>query len=186
MNRPPPAGQRPSSNTTAVPLSISSRLRTQILARDRDAVRRLVERTGFFDPDEIDIAVELVEECLARGAASSYHFVCADKNDVLIGYACYGAVPCTRGSYDVYWIAVDPDFQRHGLGRALLSAAESLIAKAGGERIYIDTSGREQYASTRAFYERNGYSCEARLKDFYALGDDRLIYSKLLDKTMGN
>jgi ribosomal protein S18 acetylase RimI-like enzyme len=158
-------------------------LRTEVLPRDRESIRRLVGLTGFFHADEVDIAVELVDEHLARGPASGYHFVFADKDGAVIGYACYGAVPCTRNSYDLYWIAVDPAFQRHGLGRALTSAAESLIAEAGGERVYIDTSGREQYASTRAFYEKNGYACEARLKDFYAPGDDRVIYSKVLDKT---
>jgi hypothetical protein len=46
--------------------------------------------------------------------------------------------------------------------------------------MYIDTSGREQYAPTRAFYERMGYHQAACLADFYAPGDARVIFARLL------
>ena len=147
---------------------------------DFHAVRALVESTGYFRADEIDIAVELVEERLARGAASGYEFVFAEIGATLVGYACYGPIPCTIASFDLYWIAVDPRCQRNGIGRALMAAVESRVADLGGERIFIDTSGKDQYAKTRAFYERNGFHCEARLRDFYSPGDDRVIYAKAL------
>jgi ribosomal protein S18 acetylase RimI-like enzyme len=153
-------------------------LRDDVVPKDRELVRAIVERTGFFRTDEVEVAVELIEERLARGAASGYSFLFAEIENGPVAYACYGAVACTIGSFDLYWIAVDPRFQRHGVGRRLMSAVEGRIAAAGGRRIYIDTSGREQYAATRAFYERNGYRCEARLVDFYAPGDDRVIYVK--------
>jgi len=153
-------------------------LRDEVKPGDRAAVRGIVERTGFFRPDEVAIAVELVAERLARGPASGYHFVFADAGDAVAGYACYGPIACTTASYDLYWVAVDPQFQRKGIGRLLVAAVESRIADAGGTRIYIDTSGRAQYAYTRAFYEGSGFRCEARLADFYATGDDRLIYLK--------
>jgi ribosomal protein S18 acetylase RimI-like enzyme len=153
-------------------------LRDVVTPRDVAAVRDIVERTGFFRPDEVAIAVELLEERLARGAASGYQFVLADVQDVVAGYACFGAIACTVASYDLYWVAVDPQFQRQGIGRLLLAAVESRIVSAGGRRIYIDTSGRAQYSPTRAFYERSGFRCEATLRDFYTAGDDRLIYAK--------
>jgi ribosomal protein S18 acetylase RimI-like enzyme len=158
-------------------------LRFSVSPQDREAVRALVDRTGFFNRDEVGIAVELVESHLAEGEASGYQFIFADLDGALAGYACYGAIPCTVASYDLYWIAVDPDFQRHGIGRVLISAVESQVSASGGERIYIDTSGRDQYRPTREFYERNGFRCEARLADFYAPGDDRVIYVKRLAKT---
>ena len=179
-------GESPPLSTAADLRQIPCHLRINVLPGDIQAVRSLVERTGFFHCDEVDIAVELVNDHLAHGPASGYHFVFADLNPGLVGYACYGPVPCTQASYDLYWIVVDPEFQRHGVGRALMSAAESRIATAGGERVYIDTSGREQYAPTRAFYETNGYQCEARLKDFYAPGDDRVIYTKVLNTRLAN
>jgi ribosomal protein S18 acetylase RimI-like enzyme len=166
--------------TAIDPTLPACRFREALRPEDRAGVRELVASTGFFRADEIEIAVELVEERLARGAMSGYEFIFADLDGRLAGYACYGPIPCTTGSFDLYWIAVDPRCQRHGIGRALMSAVESRIAARGGQRIYIDTSGKDQYASTRAFYERNGFHCDARLKNFYAPGDDRVIYAKLL------
>jgi ribosomal protein S18 acetylase RimI-like enzyme len=153
-------------------------LRDTVRQADRDAIRTLVARTDFFHPEEVDVAIELVDERLARGAASGYEFLLTETAGELVGYACYGPIACTKGSYDLYWIAVDTRFQRHGIGRLILQAVETQIAKLGGRRIYVDTSGRAQYAPTRAFYERNGFECEARLQDFYATGDDRVIYGK--------
>jgi ribosomal protein S18 acetylase RimI-like enzyme len=163
------------------PILAAVHLRDDVLATDRDAVRAIVEATGFFHRDEVEIAIELIDDRLERGAASDYRFVFADKADTLAGYACFGPIACTAESFDLYWIAVDPHFQRQGIGRLLMNAVESRIADSGGKRIYIDTSGRSQYATTRAFYERSGFRCEARLADFYAAGDDRHIYVKRLD-----
>jgi len=147
---------------------------------DMEKVRHLVESTGMFYPFEVDVAVQLVEERLAKGVSSGYFFLFAESGEKLIGYACYGPIACTQGSYDLYWIVVDKNHQRRGVGRALLRRAEREIARRGGRRVYIETSGRDQYAPTRAFYQRCGYAPEAVLADFYAPGDDKLIYVKQL------
>lgn len=167
-----------------MPAAIEDRLEVEIretvLPSDRDAVRAIVERTGFFRADEVAVSVELVDERLARGPASGYHFVFAQIGETVAGYTCFGPIACTVASFDLYWIAVDPRHQGQGIGKRLMAAAGSRIAEAGGRRIYIDTSGRPQYAPTRAFYERNGFRCDARLADFYAAGDDRIIYVKVV------
>jgi GNAT superfamily N-acetyltransferase len=142
---------------------------------DRAAVRSIVEGTGFFYPDEADVAVELVEERLARGVASGYHFVFAERDGEVLGYACHGPIACTRSSYDLYWIAVRNGLRGHGLGRALLTRAEERIRELGGTRVYVETSSRPLYDPTRAFYLRCGYREQARLRDFYAPGDDKVI-----------
>lgn len=165
--------------TEATPCSAVP-LRDETQAPDRDAVRRIVESTGYFAPYEVDVAVELVDERLAKGLASGYYFLFAEREGETIGYACYGPIACTRHSYDLYWIAVDAAHQRSGWGRRLLAASEQRIRQAGGQRIYIETSNRAQYATTRAFYERCGYVCEAVLRDFYAPGDDKVIYVRAL------
>jgi len=159
------------------------RWRLTLQENDAAAVHALVAETDFFSETEQQVAVELVEETLSRGAASGYQFVLVDDPDdpgQLLGYTCYGPIPATESSYDLYWIAVAPGQQRKGLGGELLCETERLASQQGARRMYVDTSGREQYGPTRRFYERMGYRVEARLEDFYAPGDDKLIFSKSL------
>ena len=157
------------------------RFRREVVSSDVAAIRALVSATGVFRADEVDVAEELVRERLARGDASGYHFVILESTDgELRGYACYGLIPCTVASYDLYWIAVAPAQQRGGLGRRILEAVEADVAARGGTAIYVDTSGRAAYAPTRAFYERNGYLRAAQFADFYAPGDDKVVYVRRL------
>ena len=156
-------------------------MRRRVTAADPAAVGELVAATGFFDSEESQIAVELVEEYLQRGEASGYRFVFADGDDGrLAGYACYGPIPATQSAFDLYWVAVAPEIQGRGLGRRLVEAAEQAARDEGGSAMYLDTAGREQYAPTRAFYEHNGYTPAAVLPDFYRPGDDKVIYRKPL------
>lgn len=150
-------------------------LREEVRTGDREEVRRIVMATGFFRPDEVEIAVELVDARLNQGPASGYHFLFADEAERLLGYACYGPIGCTVGSYDLYWIVVDPDRQGRGLGRRLVAEVEQRVAGAGGRRVYVETSNRPQYSPTREFYLRCGYTVDAVLKDFYDVGDDKVV-----------
>lgn len=161
-------------------LLASVTFRSAVHPEDPRSVRHLVETTGFFYPAEVDLAEELVVERLAKGPASGYEFIFAELDQHLLGYACFGPIPCTRSSWDLYWIVVSPGVQRGGLGRRLLTEAEESIRRKGGTRVYVDTSGREQYLPTRQFYEKNGYQKVAVLDDFYAPGDAKVIYLKVL------
>ncbi len=156
------------------------RLRDSVTTGDVEAIRAITQSTGFFAPHEIDIAVELVQERLARGPDSGYYFLFADLHDRTIGYACYGPIGCTVGSFDLYWIAVEAGLRGKGLGRRLLNEVERRVAQAGGRRLYIETSSRPDYDPTRKFYERCGYTEEARLQDFYAPGDAKVIFARVL------
>lgn len=153
--------------------------RYEVVADDREQVRRIVAATGYFSDAEIEIAVELVEDRLAKGERSDYHFVFLDRGEDLAGYGCFGEIPCTVGSYDVYWIAVDPNCQGQGIGKQLMREIERRIVERGGRHVYAETSGRPQYAPTRQFYERCGYEVASVLPDFYAPGDARVTYRKL-------
>jgi len=96
-------------------------IRREPLPEDRENVRRLVESTGVFSPVEIEVAVELIDDRLSRGPASDYHFLFAEQAGRVVGYACYGRIPLTAASFDLYWIAVDRSLPGGGIGRALLS-----------------------------------------------------------------
>lgn len=152
------------------------------VVRNDDAanVREIVRSTGFFNDAEIKVAVELVDERLAKGLESNYFFIFAEVEERTVGYVCYGPIPATAASYDLYWIAVHEGRCGKGLGRLLLKKTEQAVKELKGSRIYIGTSSREQYVPTRAFYENNAYKLEAVLEEFYAPADSKCIYVKAL------
>jgi len=147
---------------------------------DAERIREIFVSSGFFSKEEIDVAVELVQERLGKGLVSGYYFLFAEKDDQVIGYSCFGPIPCTTESYDIYWIAVQNDLRRSGLGRKILERVEQKIREVGGKRIYVETASRDQYTPTRSFYMRCGYKEEATLRDFYSPGDSKIIYLKVL------
>jgi D-alanine-D-alanine ligase len=170
----------PSVGEASRPTLTDYDFRSEVRPSDALAVRRIIAATEKFRPAEVDVAVELVEERLAKGAASGYEFVFADDGEQVVGYTCFGRIEVTVASFDLYWIAVDPHVQSRGLGKALLLKSEEAIRAAGGLRVYIETSGRPDYWTTRSFYEACGYRIEARVADFYAPGDDKVLYVKAL------
>jgi ribosomal protein S18 acetylase RimI-like enzyme len=149
-------------------------------ARDREAILAVVARTGFFRAEEIDVAREVLDEALAEGPSGHYQSYVAEVAGRVAGWSCFGPTPGTRGAFDLYWIAVDPDLGRRGIGSALVADAERRVRERGGRLLVAETSGRDLYAPTRSFYERLGYREEARIADFYVVGDDKVILIKRL------
>ena len=147
---------------------------------DMKRVREIVVSSGFFSNAEVEVAVELVQERLNKGIESGYYFLFAEKDRIVAGYSCFGPIPCTEESYDIYWIAVQEELRRSGLGAKILNRVENRIKAIGGRRIYVETSSREQYKPTRSFYSRCGYHKEATLKDFYSPGDDKIVFLRVL------
>jgi ribosomal protein S18 acetylase RimI-like enzyme len=155
-------------------------LRDYLRAEDPESVRRLVREAGVFGIQDVEVAGELVEERLIKGPAGGYHFLLVDIDDRVAAYICYGPVPLTQSSWDIYWIVTDVRFRGCGLGGRLLHEAEQRIRLAGGLRIYIETSSRSDYGPAQRFYQGMGYERTAELVDFYGPGDNKLIYLKVL------
>lgn len=156
--------------------------RTEVQKDDIDRVTEIVRSTGFFREDEIMVARELVEEAYHKGVESGYEFIFAETNGTVVGYSCYGLIPCTLKSYDLYWIATHNDFRGKGIGRLVLEETEKRIKELGGITVYVETSSKEQYQSTRSFYEHNNYILKARFEDFYDSGDDKFVYIKVVSR----
>jgi len=154
--------------------------RQEIKQSDVQAIEKIVRSSSYFSAAEIDIALELAEEKLTHQDASSYRFLFAEDEKRVVGYTCYGLIPATSFSYDLYWIAVLKDMCGRGLGKLLMAETEKLIGDCGGKQIYVETSSRDQYKTTHSFYETFGYHQEAFLKDFYSEGDGKIIYVKIL------
>jgi len=153
--------------------------RQEIEPSDLDAILNIVQSSGFFSPAEVELACELAADKLEHGRQSSYQFLFAQDSGQVVGYTCYGLIPATTGSYDLYWIAVSEAMRGRGLGKILLQKTGSLISCVGGRHVYAETSSRAQYTPTHRFYETCGYIVEAVLKDFYAPDDSKIIYSKV-------
>ena len=157
----------------------------------RNRIREILDATAVFRDEEVAVALELFDETFAAGPArapydpgdgvANYEFVGSfSREGQLVGYVCYGATPGTDRTYDLYWIAVHPDFQGEGGGSQLLDEAERRLRQREARLLVVETSSRDDYAPTRRFYEARGYGRAAVLSDFYAPGDDRVVYTKRL------
>lgn len=152
--------------------------REDILPTDCRSIARIVRSSGFFSGEEVTVAVELASERLEKGVASGYRFLFAELFGSVVGYTCFGPIPFTHSSYDLYWIAVHNDFRHLSVGTQLISRTEEIISLLGGHRVYVETSSRAIYRPTRQFYIKCGYTEEAILEDYYAPGDGKVIYVK--------
>lgn len=148
-------------------------------AVDRDRVRAMVEATGVFRPNEVDVALEVFDDAMAAPGID-YHLLGAYDDDRLVGFTAFGPTPCTVSTWDLYWIVVDPQVHRLGVGRRLMAASEEAIAQHEGALVVVETSSRDDYEPTRAFYEALGYHRAARIASYYAAGDDLIVFTKPL------
>jgi len=152
--------------------------RTEVQVEDFRIVREIVTTTGFFHNEEIEIAVELAEECYNEGEASGYEFIFLELEGKTVAYSCYGLIPLTKSSFDLYWIATHEDYRNKGLGKILLTKTEDDIKARKGTAVYAETSSRELYLPTRQFYLKNGYTLKAQFEDYYDKGDDLVYFVK--------
>jgi len=167
------AAQKP---LTSLPPPV--KVRRSLESGDRVPLEKLIGETAFFNAEEVEVALELIDDRLSQGEESHYRFLVAETGEEIAGYACWGPIPGTLASADLYWIVVDPRHQGKGIGAALLKDAEDWMASAGRTRVYVETSTRAQYDGTRRFYLACGYELAAELDDFYGPGDGKAIFLK--------
>ena len=146
---------------------------------DRDMMQQILVDTGTFDSQEIDTALELVDEYLKNGSGEYHVYVETNKKRIR-GFMCYGKAALSENAHDLYWLAVHPDSHGQNIGTQLLNFAEDDVIKNGGRMILIETSSSSEYKKARTFYRRCGYLQTARIPDFYSGGDDKLILMKKL------
>ena len=148
---------------------------------DGPQIHAINANTSVFSPEEVECVDELWEECQAQGPErSGYYFLVDRDGDRVTGYSCYGPRALTDRTYDLYWIAVDPNVRGGGVGKRLLAATEEAVRSLGGRLLIVETSGLPEYEPTRGFYHATGYLLEGTLKDFYKDGDDLVIFTKRL------
>jgi ribosomal protein S18 acetylase RimI-like enzyme len=148
-----------------------------LTAADRGRLEEITRAVGVFRKEEVPVALEVFDGAVAN--SPDYIALGAEYGGRLAGWICWGPTPCTLGTYDLYWMAVDPTLHGAGIGSALLTAMERRLASVA-RLVIVETAGRADYAPTRAFYEARGYRAVSRIPDFYAPGDDQVVYVKYL------
>ncbi|MGB8490051.1 MAG: GNAT family N-acetyltransferase [Bacteroidales bacterium] len=152
-----------------------------IKKEDRKTVEEILRSTGYFYEFEINTALEIADETIAKGSdKSGYYWMNVTDEGKIVAFSNYGKNAFSTHSWELYWIAVHHESRNKHLGSLLLKAIEDDVRKMGGAILWIETSGRPLYASTEGFYRKNGYTLQASLKDFYGPGDPKQIYSKVL------
>ena len=143
---------------------------------DRAAIEAFSRAIELFRPDEVEIALEVLDASFKPGQ-QDYATLGAELDGRLVGWICWGPTPCTLGTYDLYWVAVDPSVQGAGVGSLLVAEMEKQLADKA-RMIVVETGGRKAYGPTREFYLRRGYRIVARVPDFYEPGDDQVVFIK--------
>lgn len=149
---------------------------------DRTRIHEILVTTALFSRQEIGWAMELVDLASAHPGKGEYEAHVAVEPDAgrAQGYVLFGPTPLAEDVFDLYWIAVDPAAQRRGVGQHLLSFVESEVLRRSGRMLLIETSSKRSYEPTVRFYQRAGYREISRIKDFYRVEDDKVVFCKNL------
>jgi ribosomal protein S18 acetylase RimI-like enzyme len=147
---------------------------------DTAALLALAEGTGAFKPHEIQVLGEVLLDYHAHEHANGHRCITAWDASGAAGFAYWAPTPMTDRSFHLYWIAVRRDLQARGWGARLLARCEEEVRAAGGRLLLIETSAQPGYAAARRFYAEHGYAAAARIADFYADGDDLIVFRKRL------
>jgi ribosomal protein S18 acetylase RimI-like enzyme len=151
------------------------------ISDDTTALIALAEATGLFQPDQLnEVSAMLADYFASQDSSDRFWLTDAEENDGLLGIAYCELERMTEGTWNLQLIAIRPDRQGQGRGAALLRHVEQQLAADGGRILLVETSGLPEFDRTRAFYLKCGYGEEARIRDFYQAGEDKIVYRKVL------
>ncbi|MBI3399755.1 MAG: GNAT family N-acetyltransferase [Deltaproteobacteria bacterium] len=153
----------------------------EVAHKDKEAIESIIRTNKNFTDEEKYCAVELLDFYLRDITKGEYLFIGAvEETDKPVGYLCYGKAPFADDVYDIYWIAIDPAWQGKRVGQMIIKHLEGVLKSNNARMIVAETSSQAAYGKTRLFYEKVGFSEASRIKDFYRVGDDKIIYIKQL------
>ena len=148
---------------------------------DAAAVVDLVVQAEMFSADEAGLVEGMLADYFGGNADGGHACVIDEEEDGTLGVAYYQPKPAADRVWDLTMIAVRPDRQGRGRGSAMLRGVEEDLRARGQRLLLVETSGTPQYERTREFYARCGYEQEARVRDYWAKGDDLVVFRKALD-----
>jgi ribosomal protein S18 acetylase RimI-like enzyme len=148
------------------------------IPEDTPSLVALSQGTNVFKPLEIQALQEVLDDYHAHEKQYGHRSVTFEKDGAILGFAYYAPAPMTDRTWYLYWIAVKKDIHARGIGSQLLKHVEEDIRNQNGRLLLIETSSLPHYGLTRKFYLKHGYEQAAILKEFYADGDDMVIFSR--------
>ena len=149
------------------------------LQSDLPAVRAVIDATGLFPSEVLDNMISF--EIQADGADELHEFwLVHDDGDGAVAVAYSAPERMTAGTWNALLLAVRPDHQGKGIGAALMAHIETLLAAHGERVLLVETSGTADFERTRRFYAHIGYEREARIREYYDAGDDKIVFRKAL------
>jgi ribosomal protein S18 acetylase RimI-like enzyme len=150
-----------------------------LVGSDRVRVEKMTRATGLFRAEEIPVALEVFDAAVGYGRRPDpdYESAGAEVDGYLVGWISWGPTPGTSGTFHLYWIVVDPTWQNRGVGSALMDEMERRLSRRA-RMVVVETAGRADYASTRAFYAGRAYRVAAEIHDYYSPGDDLVLFVK--------
>jgi ribosomal protein S18 acetylase RimI-like enzyme len=146
-------------------------------ANDTDELIEVACASGLFESHQLKELSGMLAQYFANPLTTQELWV-TDDDGGSAGVAYTAPERMTDGTWNLYLIAVHPDRQRQGRGRALLEYVERLLAERGQRILLVETSGTKDFDYVRAFYQNCGYEEEARIRDFYADGIDKIVFRK--------
>ncbi|MEO0536532.1 MAG: GNAT family N-acetyltransferase [Cyanobacteria bacterium P01_A01_bin.123] len=146
---------------------------------DTTALIALADATGLFPPSGLDLLRQMLADALDQDSATAPFWITDDDNGP-VGVAYCEPERMTDQTWNLQLIAIHPDRQGQGRGTKLLSYVEQTLIARGGRLLLVDTSGLPDFERTRMFYAKCGFKEEARIRDFYAAGDDKVAFRKVL------
>lgn len=147
---------------------------------DTSALLTLAEATGLFESEQVDELKQMLMQHFQHPQSQEMWFT--DAEHELVGVAYVAPERMTQGTWNLYLIAIHPSYQQQGRGSNLLQHVEQRLAERGERILLVETSGTEDFEYVRAFYRSRGYEEEAKIRDFYADGIDKIVFRKSLDR----
>ncbi len=146
---------------------------------DTTALIALAAASGLFEPSQTEDLAQMLDGHFSNENQTQDIWL-TDYDNEPVGMAYIAPERMTEGTWNLYLIAVHPDRQKQGRGKALLSYVEQMLTKRGERILLVETSGTDDFEYVRAFYRQNGYEEEARIREFYTAGVDKIVFRKAL------
>ncbi|HNS73506.1 MAG TPA: GNAT family N-acetyltransferase [bacterium] len=152
-----------------------------MVSHDREIVYEMLQKTGVFGMQAINLAMEYIDAYLFNAGQEEYRVVVGeDAQGEVVVFACYGPAAGTEGTCRIYWLVVTPALQHQGIGREMLAWIEERMREAGMRLVVIEVTSEEKHAAFVRFFIEQNYRQVGRIRNYFRAGEDMLFYIKYL------